>query len=261
MPDPFKTAAMPSKSALKSKNFLSEFVAGAIMPFQAFKLTLENPKLRRITFLPVLTSFLLYAALLIYLFIHLGGWVATLAAFWGAHLPAFLSAIIVFSVGAGLLYFSIQYVSVFITLICSPFNDEIAAQTEKIIGAPSESREGFSHHLKVFFVDLRKSIFIVGCMAVCFLGLLVPGMNLIFLVGLSLVNTLNFITYAQSRRVQGVRSALGWIRRNFALSLGFGIVMGAGLSIPILNCWLEPLGVVGGTLLYLRTVTELENLN
>jgi len=82
------------------------------------------------------------------------------------------------------------------------------------------------------------------------LGMLLPVANVIFFLGLALLNTFTFITYPQSRREHGLSESLQWIRNHFWLSLGFGITTLLLFSIPLVDFFALPVSVVGGTILF-----------
>jgi uncharacterized protein involved in cysteine biosynthesis len=72
-------------------------------------------------------------------------------------------------------------------------------------------------------------------------------------LGFSLITTLTFISYPQSRRQLGLIQCLAWMRKNLFASLGFGLATMILFGIPVVNAFALPLSVVGGTLLYLES--------
>ncbi len=183
----------------------------------------------------------------------IGAWSASQTLFhtWFGQSFAFGSGILATLAVLLLAYFFLITLNLLIQLISSPFNDLLAEGTEKALGetVPPFS---FTHLIKVFFLDLRKTGLNFG-LTIVFLGVgLFPFMGALSILGLAFVQTLSFVAYPQSRRNHGVAESLRWIQRNPFLSLGFGLASLLLFSVPVINLFALPVSVMAGTLVYLK---------
>jgi uncharacterized protein involved in cysteine biosynthesis len=239
---------MPHK--LDSK--FSEFVRGFLTPVRALQTVFHRPKLLTICLFPIFLT-LVVAALCIYA-VLIGAWsigTTWFQSFAGSY-TGIATGIFAFFAGIFTLYLAFQSMSILLSLLASPFNDWLAEETERALGkAPIPLT--FGVFVRVFFLDLRKTVLtLVASLGFWFLAF-VPGLGLLSPLGFALITTLTFISYPQSRRHFGVIECLLWMKRNFAASLGFGLSAMILFAIPVLDVFALPLSVVGGTLLFLET--------
>lgn len=234
----------------------NNFIRGLSTPYQALKLIAERPRLLTLSLAPILSAILIFI-ISIYLlltglwsFVH-SALLSAVSSYSG--LIFILSAILALSAVA---FFSVSLLTFLMSLLSSPFNDILAEQTEKTLGIEEVAHWSAGRFFRVFWMDLRKSILTLFSSIVFSLGMLIPVANVIFFLGMALLHTFTFITYPQSRREQGLLQSLRWIRRNFFLSLGFGITTLILFSIPIVNFFALPLSVVGGTILFCQSIDE-----
>ena len=247
---------MQPKLESRSKGFFEDLLYGFLIPFRALDLIFSKPKLLFLSLFPVLLS-LVVIGLFFYLgFTHLSGWVtgvfqhffhSGMSSFDGVLIPIIL---IIAAILLG--YCCIQLIGFILNLIAFPLNDLLAQQTENVLGVQRPQDESLSAWARVIFLDIRKTVFGFILLVFCTLGLLIPGLNLLFFIAISVLTTFNFITYPQSRRQIGIAESLRWIHAHFASCLGFGILTGFLFSAPLLNIFALPVAVVGGTMLYFR---------
>lgn len=241
-------------STLVSK--FNEFFTGATIPLRALILILHHPKLLSLSLAPILITILVFA-LMIYLMLT-GVWSlahSSYLAFVGDYSGvafAVLSLLVISALG----FFSVSLLTFLMSLCASPFNDVLAEKTEIKIGLTDAPSWTAGRFIRTLWIDLRKSVVSIFSAVVFGLGMLVPVANILFFVGLALLNTFTFITYPQSRRQQGLIQSLVWIRSNFFLSLGFGIVTLLLFSIPVVDLLILPISVVGGTMLYAESLKD-----
>lgn len=140
------------------------------------------------------------------------------------------------------------------TLISTPFNDFLAEAVEphsvpKLLPAPTGS---IATTIRNVFLDFGKTLLSLATLGLAFVLSFIPVMNLASPAIAALAMTFQYITYPQTRRGQGLRTSLGFFRKNTALALGFGFAHLALFAIPLVSAFILPLAVVGGTLLYAR---------
>jgi len=247
---------MPHNSVSK----FSEFVRGFTTPFRALQKIFEHPKLIFLSLFPALLTlfvlaFCIYAVLTgAWAFGH--AWLQNLAGTY----TGVATGILTFIVGFFTFYLMFQSIGILLSLVASPFNDWLAEETERACGRKPISLN-FGILIRVFFLDLRKTIFtLISGIALWFLAL-VPGLGIFSPIGFALITTLTFISYPQSRRQLGLIECLHWMKSHLAASLGFGFSTLLLMSIPVVNAFALPLSVVGGTLLFLESdPVEIRNL-
>jgi len=238
-----------SKSELQSeRRFFSDFTYGLTTPVRAVTVIFAHPKLIALSGLPILTTVVLLSFAIYAILAGFGSWAHTTFLNHSASLS--LIASIVF--GLALVFFAINSLTFLSSLVASPFNDWLAESTEHSVQVPNVPTQNLARFIRVFFVDLRKTVLSLALSVLFTLGGLIPVVGIAFLLGLSLLNTFTFVTYPQSRRMHGIRASWKWISQHLAMSLGFGIVTTLMFSIPVANLFALPISVVGGTLLYFR---------
>lgn len=243
---------MQSTLAFKFK----QFIKGATTPYFSLKLIFDRPALLTLSLAPILSAVIIFSVS-IYLL---------LAGLWTFVHSALLSAVssysgIIFVLAAilalsAVAFFSVSMLTFLMSLLASPFNDILAEKTEHVIGIKEVPHWSVGRFVRVFWMDLRKSVLTLFTSVVFSIGMLLPVANVLFFIGLSLLHTFTFITYPQSRRELGLLQSLRWIRANFFLSLGFGITTLILFSIPVVNFFALPISVVGGTLLFCQNLNE-----
>ncbi len=236
----------------KKHGFFEDLIYGAIIPFRALDLIFSSPRLLLLSILPVLLSVGIIA-LFFYLGVtRLSTWAALQFHQWtlGAGNVLMYGFIILSAIV--LAYCCIQAVGMILSLIASPLNDLLAKQTEINLKVNPHPETNLSDWMSLMFLDARKTILSLCLLVVFSVGLLIPGLNILFFLATALLNAFTFITYPQSRRHMGVIAALQWMKGNFASCLGFGILIGLLFGAPLINLFALPVAVVGGTMLYFR---------
>lgn len=223
-----------------------------VTPIQAVGVIFSSPKLLMWSVLPIAVTVVVLAVL--FYALMAGVWTWALSTFTGyfASWTGTFAVVIEIVVALVFLYVSAFTLSTLTSLFASPFNDILAESTERHLGVTDIPPTTFGRLVRVFFLDLRKTLITLTLAVALALFMLIPVIGLLGLVGTSLLNTFTFVTYPQSRRETGVRESIAWIRRNWAASLGFGFTLIFLFAIPVINLFAIPVSVVGGTLLWLK---------
>ena len=236
-------------SNLDSK--FKDFVFGLTTPFRALSHCVRRPKLFALSVLP-LTLTLIAVGFAFYGILN-GAWhvIHDFVFSWAGNYSMIASQFALFILGTVLLYFAFQVMGLFIALLSSPFNDLLAEATEKTLGAPAIEVH-FLDLLRVFFLDLRKTV--IALLGLLFFSLfsLIPGLGALSFLGFALIETFTFVTYPQSRRGHGIYQSLVWMKNNWAVSFGFGFATLILFGIPVVNLFALPISVIGGTMIFLR---------
>ncbi len=234
-------------SASRSKEFLSGFSS----PFRVLGLLLEHPSLFLLFILPMALTLLVLSCVIFALIA--GTWSASQALFHSilGHTFGIGSGIFSFIAGLAIVYSSMFIMNLLIQLLSSPFNDLLAERTEMALGEPP-SKTGLMWAVFVFWIDLKKTA--LNLLLTIFFSLLglIPGVGLMALPGLAMVQAFTFLSYPQNRRKDGIRASWAWIKENPYRSLGFGTASLLLFTIPVINLFALPISVIAGTITYLR---------
>lgn len=225
----------------------SNFMTGVRTPFVATKIILKNKKLLAWSALPVTVTILLY----VWGFLHVqqsiqewlfnsltsrgwDSWIITVIA-WLSKLLIILVGAITFSFAAG--------------IVSAPFNDFLAEAAERYTLPPFAATESptLGKRLQLIGLDIVKTIAGLGFTIVGFILSLIPILNILGFLIIVLVMTFNYVSYSQTRRGLGLYGAVRFLFQNFALCVGFGMVITLAFSVPILSVLILPIAVVGGT--------------
>ena len=238
---------MPLNLDLKFKNFLR----GATTPVRALQTIFHHPRLIFISIFPMMVT-AVAIALSIYAILT-GAWsfgTAWFQSFTGQY-TGLATGVFAFIVGSFTFYLLFHSIGILLSLLSSPFNDWLAEETERACGKERVTLS-FRILFLVFLSDIRKSVLTLTASLGFWLLAFVPVLGLIAPLGFTLITTLTFISYPQSRRHLGIFECLLWIKSNIFLSLGFGLTTTLLFGIPVINVFALPLAVVGGTLLFLE---------
>ena len=226
---------------------MKSFFDGLLTPFQAFRLLLSQRSLMLLATVPILFSILILTGLIWAFSAGFATWAqAQIGSTLGTVSTVIFSLILIFA--------SIQVTGLIANLLAIPFNDLLAEKTEKIMKVSVPQRSGFGHLYRLARLDAVKTILYLVLWILFTIGTWIPVIGLVFFIGIALINTLNFVSYPQSRRLLGFWSSIGWVQANAARSLGFGMITTVLLMIPLVNILALPISVVGGTLTYLDSI-------
>ena len=150
----------------------------------------------------------------------------------------------------------------FLKVVSSPFNDVLSEHVEKISLEESEVRIEAPPILRSLYITCltegQRLILLILFFSLFYLcSLLIPGIGaIIFLIASTIYACLWFtydaMAYSMDRRELKLKPRLIMLLKHPIESLSFGGMIYLILMIPILNFFLIPLFVTGGTLLYLK---------
>jgi CysZ protein len=145
------------------------------------------------------------------------------------------------------------------TLLCfvvaGPLYDWLSAAVERrLTGRVAEEPSS----LRNVLVDFGRSIWLAALMLLTELGvllvglLLVPVTTVLAVAASAVLLALEFLDYPMGRRRMTIRQRLAFASRHRWELLGFGLPMLLGLMVPFVGAAFLPVGVVGGTVLFLQ---------
>ncbi len=218
------------------------------MPFRAIQMIVFSPKLLTLSLLPCLLTFAVMGTVVYLVATGAGSALTAWAMQYGSW--AVTSSYIAQTIAVlGLIYLSFHLLVFFLSLIAIPFSDALSQATERELKIEPAPGSGLGHYSRLMILDVIKTLFLMAAALICTLGSWIPMVGIVFMIALSFMNTLNFVSYAQTRRGMGIIAALSWLKKNWAGALGFGIVVSLLFAIPVVNFFALPVCVVAGTIL------------
>lgn len=146
-------------------------------------------------------------------------------------------------------------------VFAAPFNDALSAAVEERetgIPAPPFSLAALLGDLgRTVRLELLKVVVYVGVLGPLLIASwLVPGPGTILYSAFATLFTvvyfaLDYLDWPAARRGYGVRQRIGLLSVRPLTTLGFGVSVSICLFVPLLNLFLMPLAVAGGTRLFL----------
>jgi uncharacterized protein involved in cysteine biosynthesis len=188
-------------------------------------------------------------------------WIIPLLSTWGLDPSGWFVLVLIFFTKIFLFLFAAMTFSYAATLIACPFNDFLAERAEPHATPPLKpaAPQSISAKIKLILIDLLKTAAAVSVSLISLLLSWIPILNFFALILTFLLFTFQYISYPQTRRGLGVREGILFLKKHFFACLGFGSVTALLFSIPLVSCFVLPLAVVGGTLLFARA-QETSNL-
>lgn len=233
----------------------SDLVRGLALPFRAFALIVRTPKLLGLSLLCALVTAVTLLG------VGWGSWSlgqALADRLIGAEAGWQHAA----SIGLGALFFIILFAVGALTLpnlILSPLQDPLSEATEAKLGGFTAPPFTVAHTLTGIFTSLRHTLARLVLMALGYVVLfplnLIPAAGSVIYVVLSSLwamfwLSVEHLSNPMARHLRPFRQVFGVLKKRIALSLGFGAALYVLLWVPVLNCFLMPVAVVAGTLLY-----------
>jgi CysZ protein len=146
-------------------------------------------------------------------------------------------------------------------LFAAPFNDALSAAIEERetgVASPPFSLSALLHDLaRTLRLELLKLLIYVGVLGpLLIVSWLVPGVGSFLYSAFAALFTvvyfaLDYLDWPAARRGYSVRRRIALLSVRPLTTLGFGVAVSICLFIPLLNLFLMPLAVAGGTRLFL----------
>ena len=256
------------------RNPLAAFTRGLSYPVQAFRLIRSDRRLRRFALLPFAINVAVFGLAIgafafwfddLYRLVTAWAYVGRPEAwywvpiYWVARVLRWLLALLLALAALLVAWFSFTLAG---NVIASPFNEVLSAATESRLERPSDENGAGGvlalgrEARRAVSDELRRTAFFVLVQLVLLPLNLVPIAGNLAYVTLSvafgvLFVALDFIDYPMSRRRLPFAERRRTVFRHRSLMAGFGSSLFLTLFVPGLSLLCMPLGVVGGTLLYL----------
>ena len=221
---------------------------------------LRHPKLRAFVIVPLIVNVLIFSALITWglgnLFTWVDGWMAWLPDWLG-----FLEWVLWPLIGIAVALVTGYAFTAVALLIASPFNALLAEKAEELItGEPVAGLEGLGPALmsvpRGVFREIAKLLYYVPMAVFVLIVSFIPAVNaiapLLWLLLGAWMMSLQFVDYPMDNHQRSFRDVRAAVARERLSSLGFGGLVAACASIPVVNFFVVPAAVVGATILYVE---------
>lgn len=214
---------------------------------------MTHPRLRVFVWLPVLLNIFIFIALSTLLFQQFTTWVNALTDWLPSWLD-FLAWFVGFLSALAILVLYGYSFSIVTNLIAAPFYGFLAERVEQITTGQGPSPEPLLHQIqRTIAREFGKIIyFITRGIAVFLLCFIPPLGQIISLPWSSWSMAVQYCDYAADNQQTSFINMRAALRDQLLCTHGFGAVVMLGTMVPLLNIFVIPAAVIGGTLLWLN---------
>ncbi len=230
-----------------SKTILSRIILGGSAWIEAFRLIRRSPSLLVWLCFPILIS----CALTVTGAVSLQSW------FWNIvpevqTFPAPLVWIGRAASGVLIGLASGWTIAQFAWILSIPLSEQICRSTAQLLGRPIQDPPGF---WRAFRWDTKKSLFVIAAeIGAIFTGVIPPLALLIH----ALILGFQALALVDTQYRRGLSASLARARHHAFETLGLGIVLAIGMSIPVLNWAVLQIGIIAATWLQVELQTRAE---
>jgi len=239
---------------------VTDFFYGFFYPFKSVKFFFSHPKLITLSIVPMVINLLIYATIFFFTYRGLIGWIRNFIGVNGSDV-SFLSIVLyyILIIIGFLLVLFVSYLlfSILGGIITAPFNENISQKVEEIVtGKPFENNLSFWQDAKLSIIaELQKLGFYFPIIFILFLINFIPGIGSVISTVIGFIfsayyNALDFLDYPMTRRQMKFKTKLKIVSSGKWLTYGFGSMAFLMMFLPIINVFMKPILVVGGTSLY-----------
>lgn len=227
---------------------------------------LTKKGMKRFVLIPFATNCIVFIILTLSLISHftsLQEWFAGLFPAWPwiSYLVAFLTGLFIFFV---LLIYGYSF-TVLTNIIAAPFYGRLAEKLETMICGESVPAESISSMIirtlrremvKLFYFITRGFLLLIGLFLLSFIPLLNLFVPLIALLWGTWVMTLQYVDYPADNHQMPFVTLRQRLKQQRFSSIGFGGVIMVASMIPVVNIFIMPIAVAGGTLLWINELRQ-----
>ena len=204
----------------------------------------------------------------IVLFSTVGAYIYTDGLSWGEKLigeyisgetwGTFIKYILVALVTAGFYFLLSFFFVLIVSVIASPFNDIISKRTETIlIGQKTESIDSslkwmLTNFFKTIINEVKKISMIVIISLLALIMSFIPFLIPVGIILSSILMAVTFLDYSWSRHELSFRGCMLDTKKNVLLYGTSGAFFLISISIPLINLFALPIGVIYFTILYVK---------
>ncbi len=152
-------------------------------------------------------------------------------------------------------------------LIAAPFNSLLAERVEqKLKGLPITEQKGFKAMMstmgKTMTSELRKVFYMLKWVPLLLLITVIPVVNFISPFAWAIYGawmlSLQYTDFAMGNHQLYVKDELPLLRKTRSMAMGFGGILTVLMMIPIVNFFVMPVGVAGGTKYWVDSLSKVK---
>lgn len=236
------------------KNPIHRFFQAALTPIEAVQVILSNKKIFALSLLPILIGIILLGVLVAAWWFALFPWIQTLLA--GISFGDVLSGIAGIITFVAMIFLFAFAFPVLVGLIGSPIHFYISELTERTQQSGNNTLDtnedmGF-FNLRRTWEDIKVTLLILLFGMLFGLFFMIPVLGWLSYPGIVGLLAFSYLYYPMEKRGFTMTQCLGWISSHIPETLGLGIVLSLGFSVPVLNILLSPVAVVSGALVFVK---------
>ncbi len=242
---------------------IQQFLAGIAYAFSGFSLILKKG-IRPFVFIPLLINIGVFSLGIWLAYSQFNNWMTRMLG-W---LPGWLSWLeyLLWPLFAVLILIAVYYsFTIVANLIASPFNSLLAERVEqKLNGLPIPESKGYKALLgtigKTIMSETKKIVYMLKWLPVLLIISIIPVVNFIAPFAWAAYGawmlSLQYTDYPMGNHELFIKEELGLLRKNRAMSLGFGGALTVLMMIPVINFFVMPVGVAGGTAFWVKRLSK-----
>lgn len=242
----------------KQASFVDRFLQGLGCAFRAVPMILGSGRMILLSLLPFAVCLLIYAAVFVTV-IALSDNAADAIVQPGTALRNVLHVLLEIAFVVVFLVIAVFTYTVASMAIAAPLYEWLSAAAERratgnVVEEPFSLRamlgdiaRGVGHGLVVLLIEMFVLVFGL---------LLVPVTTVLAVMASAVLLSLGFMDHPLERRRTPWRRKVEFVKKHVWELMGLGLPMLGALAIPVIGAACLPIGVVGGTLLYLQLTAE-----
>lgn len=242
---------------------VEQFLVGAGFALNGFSLIVKKG-IRPFVLIPLLINIVVFSFGIWLAYSQFSGWMVIMLS-W---LPSWLSWLEYFlwPLFAILILIAVYYsFTIVANLLASPFNSLLAERVEqKLKGVPLPESKGYKALAKMIgktmMSETKKILYMLKWLPVLLIVSVIPVVNFIAPFAWAAYGawmlSLQYTDYSMGNHELFIKEELGLLRKNRAMSLGFGGTLTVLMMIPILNFFVMPVGVAGGTAFWVKQLSQ-----
>jgi len=236
---------------------MTQFFTGINYFFKGFGIAMHE-KIRMYVIIPLSINFVIFSALIWFAFVNLQNYINKFIPDWLLSFE-FISSIIGFIIGLGLIIVASFVFALVANLIAAPFNAILSEKVEQLLThtpPPSTGRLGgvFQSYVHAISSQIHKLWYTLLWSIVLLILFLIPLTTIIapplWMIFGAWMLALEYIDYPANNHEILFKQQREILRKNRGASLGFGGITMLFTMIPILNLVVMPISVVAMTALY-----------
>jgi len=242
---------------------IKQLLAGIGYALNGFSLITQKG-IRPFVLIPLLINIAVFSLGIWFAYTQFNGWMQQMLG-W---LPSWLSWLeyLLWPLFAFLILIAVYYTfTIVANLLASPFNSLLAERVEqKLNGLPIPENKGYKALVKTIgktmLSETKKIFYMLKWLPVLLIISFIPVINFIapfaWVIYGAWMLSLQYTDYPMGNHQLFMKEELALLRKNRAMSLGFGGALTVLMMIPIVNFFVMPVGVAGGTAFWVKKLAK-----